>query len=214
MDNLPFFLFIGVLILGVLGTLERIFDFKLSRKIRGILLVFFILSSVGQYFFSNFSLRTLENEVEDIRDYGEVATWDFFGSTSLSAASGIGFDTPMSGWAEGYLTRNKDGNYDIRCDSEALNHYRQMHIKNPYYPFPLHPLVLCLKRKGDDAWRDYAKKAISILEKTTLVAGHNQGHELTLLQFKKLLNLTNGKKEQLKENLSVINPRLGRIKQR
>jgi hypothetical protein len=73
-SNLSLFLFIGALILGVLGyTLERISHFKLSRKILVILLVFFILFSIGQFIFSNFDFLTLEKKFEaektTIRDF-------------------------------------------------------------------------------------------------------------------------------------------------
>jgi hypothetical protein len=61
------------LILGALGYIEKIFHFKLSRKILVILLVIFILISVGQFIFSNFDLRILEKKLEaektTIRDF-------------------------------------------------------------------------------------------------------------------------------------------------
>lgn len=185
MSNLPLFLFIVALILGVLGyTLEIIFDFKLSRKILVVLLGFFILFSVGQFIYSNFDFRTLEKEFEAIRDYGEVATWTFLGYKSVG---GMMTNSPVSGWRKDYV-KQKDGIVNWECTSEAINHYKQMIVKHPRYPFPLYPLVICLKKQGNDSWRQYARKAVSILEKTTQVPGHNPGHDDTLLNFKKLLN--------------------------
>ncbi len=185
MSNLPLFLFIVALILGVLGyTLEKIFDFKLSRKIRVILLGFFISFSVGQFIYSNFNQRTLETEFEAIRDYGEVATWTFLGAKSLG---GMETGSPVGGWRKNYVWE-KDGNIGWKCNSEAINHYKQIIDKHPRYPFPFYPLVICLKKQGDDSWRQYAKKAISILEKTTLVPGRSPDHDDALLRFKELLN--------------------------
>ncbi len=61
------------MILGALGYIEKIFHFKLSRKVLVILLVIFILISVGEFIFSNFDLRILEKKLEaektTIRDF-------------------------------------------------------------------------------------------------------------------------------------------------
>jgi len=128
----------------------------------------------------------IESDLSALKDYGEVATLGFLGYKSLGGIA-IGRQGPMAGWANGYLTKNIDGTYDIKCEPEALNHYRQMIIKYPYYPFPLYPLAICLKLQGDDAWRDYAKEAVRILEKTTLVPSRNASHDDILKQIKQLL---------------------------
>jgi hypothetical protein len=130
-------------------------------------------------------VASLQRDMVALRDYGEVATWTFLGEKSLY---GMTTSSPVSGWRKDYVVEGKDGELNMKCDSEAINYYKQMIAKHPLYPFPLYPLVLCLKRQGDDSWRQYAREAVRILEKTTLVPSHDRSHEDALQRFKKLLD--------------------------
>ena len=129
-------------------------------------------------------IAEIESDLLALRDYGEVATWTFLGRKSLY---GMETASPVGGWTKGYIEEN-DGELEIKCDSESINYYKQMTIKHPHYPFPFYPLALCLKRQGDESWRQYANEAVRILKKTTLVPSHDRSHEDALQKFKNLLD--------------------------
>lgn len=80
MSNLTIIFFVVALLLGALGYLEKIFDFKLSRKVHIFLLLIFISIYAGHFissYYDNLSLKnnlhTVENkldtEITKIRDF-------------------------------------------------------------------------------------------------------------------------------------------------
>jgi hypothetical protein len=56
--------------------------------------------------------------------------------------------------------------------------------KFPTFPFSYYSLAVCLRKYGDDdSWRYYARKAIEILENTTMLVGHERGHDEALKEL-------------------------------
>ena len=139
-------------------------------------------------------LVTLQEEVDALREYREVATYNLLGWKTPVSGMRMHFGTPVEGWTQGYLLEadEKKHYWDNEsllwnCESSALNHYKNMVKKYPKYPFPYYPLAVCLWSQGDETWEQYARKGISILERTTKIAGHNHEHDYMLALLRSLL---------------------------
>jgi hypothetical protein len=62
-------------------------------------------------------------------------------------------------------------------DSGVEPRYRAVISQFPRFPFGYFALAESLRHRGDPAWRGFAQKAISILEKTTAIEGHDPSHD-------------------------------------
>ncbi len=117
----------------------------------------------------------LKQTVENIRDYAYVSKLNPSGK-SFVAGFGLKHSTAISRIMEETLTE-KDGILYFKCDDESLKRYQRTIQEHPRFPFSYVGMADCLRRTGDDKWREYAFKAISIFEITSKIDGHHKSHE-------------------------------------
>jgi cell division protein FtsL len=131
------------------------------------------------------SAKAAKKQINDLSDYGEVATYTFDGYQQ----SGLFLSpfTPVSKWAYGYLTVSNN-NYLFNCNPDAMKHYKEIINKYPKFPFPYLALSGCLLKNQDPSWKKYAMKAKSILEITTIIPLHCEAHDGWLKQVNKILD--------------------------
>lgn len=68
----------------------------------------------------------------------------------------------------------------FKNDLESENIYRQIIEKYPRFPFGYYYLSFALYSKNDPSWKFYARRAVEILKKTTIIDGHNGDHDKIL----------------------------------
>jgi len=187
-DSPWFALSVAMILLGAFGYLEKIVSFELSPKLRISLLIVFLCCSMALLINSALEKREsgrIKDDLVALRDYGEVATWGFNGGKYLGGGASVA--SPVENWQSGYVT-SQDGRLSWKCSEAALTHYRSVIHDQPRYPYPYYLLALCLKKKGDESWRTYARDGISILEHTTRVSGHDRGQDDVLKRLQKLIS--------------------------
>ena len=138
------------------------------------------------------AFEALSKEVGDIRQvldsmnkYGELARVDFYGQIHLGG--GVGTSSALYGWAKKFAELKKEKrastgeiNYriDAECSPDALNQYRSIIEKYPFWPFVHAVMAKCLKAQGDKAWMVHARVAFYILKKTSEVPNHDKDHSI------------------------------------
>lgn len=127
-------------------------------------------------------LKTEEMPYQEYSQYG-VSGY----KRGVSKISGVIINpSPLNDWGKEFLTRDED-KFHCTCSQLSIDRSKSM-IKNfPEYPFPYYFLSLCLKEHGDKGWVEYAKKAHSILQKTTKYPGHAKDHDIIFIEVNKLL---------------------------
>ena len=133
----------------------------------------------------------LERELEGVKRYGSVAKLNGFGlSGKVQADSGLSETSAISRALEkAYIRREEGGRVTFlpRCDSTGIGAFRKAAEINPDFPFSYWALATCGAETGDEGWRSYAKRAVTILEHTTQIAGHHGHHDGALEQLRKRL---------------------------
>ena len=122
----------------------------------------------------------LESDLVAVREYSSVARRDALGNPP---GGGIGSDIKFND----ELTKLLEDMYAIKDDQirmlrgqEAEHRYRNVIQKFPKFPFGHYFLAICLRERGDDEWRDHARKAVDVLKITTRIDGHNSNHDEVL----------------------------------
>lgn len=131
------------------------------------------------------SAKAAKKQINDLSDFGEVATYTFDGYQQ--SGQFLSPSTPVSKWSQGYLTV-ANNNYLFKCNPDAIKHYKEIIDKYPRFPFPYLALSGCLLKNQDPSWRKYAIKAKSILEITTQIPLHCEAHDGWLKQINKILD--------------------------
>jgi hypothetical protein len=125
------------------------------------------------------TLLEKQNEtVKNVRDFAYMAQLDPTGK-SFVAGEGLTYKTEISRIMEPALTQ-QDGKAYFKCEEESLKRYERAIQEYPRFPFSYYGMAECLRKNGNNRWREYAEKAISILEKTTEIDGHKESHEQAL----------------------------------
>ena len=179
---------IAIILLGTIGYLERIFPFKLSFRFRICLLISFLFCSLSLLIITALeksSSNRLKADVTTLKEYGEVAKWNFDGGTVVGGGVSVG--GPVGNWHHDYLKREGDG-ISWKCTDDALTHYKSIIRDHPRYPFPYYLLAACLKKSGDNSWKTLAENGISILEQTTKVPGHDPAHDDLLKRLREFVS--------------------------
>jgi len=130
-------------------------------------------------------IAELENTTNSILGYSYVARLDIRGTTGV-AGRGLTETTPISKLMKHALVEEK-GKLLVKCDTKSTETYYQVISKFPRFPFSYYALAVCLHKQKDDSWKEYAMKAIEILDNTTILSDHNQNHEEALKELKGLL---------------------------
>ena len=172
------------IVLGILGV-AIIRTFILSRlsgvNERHLDTVFFII--LVSVFTINWIIHDQENKqtselkgtVNALRNYSEVARLNPYGLMGV-VGPGLTERSPTSKVLEGaWIERN--GKIVVVCDDSSLEKFRRVINFYPSFPWTYYALAVCLRTRGEQGWRDYAKKAIQIFESTTLLAGHHPSHD-------------------------------------
>ena len=138
------------------------------------------------------NIKGVQNVLDSMKTYGEVARIDFNGGIALGG--GIGTGSALSNWAGGFVSMHSDwkkATWQIKddgmCSPAALDQYKAIVKKYPFWPFSHYVLAICLKNKGDNSWEEHAMKALEILEKTTAVPNHHSDHSSIIKAVKKML---------------------------
>jgi hypothetical protein len=131
--------------------------------------------------------RKVEPErLKDPERYSEMAMWTMDGRIKLPDGQFV--ETPVAGWSDTYRREKPGEPVRWRCGSVALFHYREVIEKYPEFPFPFCVLAQCLKAKGEPSWQEYARKGLSVLEKTVKISGHVSDHDEALAELQVLLD--------------------------
>jgi len=138
------------------------------------------------------SIKDVQNVLDSMKTYGGVARIDFNGGIALGGGMGTG--SALSGWDGGFVSIHKNrkaGTYQIKgdgmCTPAALDQYKSIIKKYPFWPFSHYVLAICLKQKGDKSWEEHAMRALEVLEKTTAVPNHHPDHSIVKKKVKEIL---------------------------
>jgi hypothetical protein len=147
---------------------------------------------VGYFYYSNYRknrfIKDLESDVYALKEYSTIAQLDAVGNPpGYGPGSDIKFNSELTDLLR-YTYTVKDSQYYMNRTPEAESTYKIVIEKYPKFPFGYYFLVLCLREKKDESWKEYAKKGIEILEITTSIDRHNPNHDEILRKLKVYLN--------------------------
>jgi len=131
---------------------------------------------------------TIKTKLSEEMAYQEYALYGATGhKKGIHTLNGIIINqTPLMDWNKDFVSIS-NGKIICNCSPESIPICKSLIKKFPQYPFSYYFLSLCLKDKGDQSWKGYAKKAESIFIKTTTMQNHHNDHDLILIEIKKLL---------------------------
>ena len=117
----------------------------------------------------------LEDQLTGLMTYSDVAELNILGETG-KAGIGIGESSALIQALDG-AWKNRGGRHFARCDQDSRAKFLAAIEIHPTFPFTYYALSVCSYDAGDDTWRQYAERAVGILEHTTRIAGHHQNHD-------------------------------------
>ncbi len=133
----------------------------------------------------------LERQLAGVKRYGNVAKLNGFGlSGRIRPGSGLKETSAISrALEEAYIRKEVGGQvkHFPRCDEKGIGAFRNAAEIDPDFPFSHWALALCAEKAGDKGWRTHAARAVTILEHTTQLSGHNEHHDQALEELRKLL---------------------------
>jgi hypothetical protein len=174
-----------ILVTLIIGTIGVFRPEKRKKLWRITIISLLVLSAIIQARITIIA-RQKNQELEGIRDYTDISKLDQSGKPFV-VGGGIKYSTGISRIMEGTY-KEHDGIVYFECDDESLKRYKRAIQEYPRFPFSYVAIAHCLMRDGDNNWREYASKAISIFEITTRIGGHDKSHELAMEQLLRLLN--------------------------
>ena len=139
----------------------------------------------GQIEMRDAAIQQLQDEIAVVKRYSYVAGLTFNGM--VYTKGDVIMPTEISQAIEGTWQEVGDNHFRPVCEAAALEKCRNATKQFPEFPFTYYALAYCLEKQGDPAWRPYAKKAAAILEKTTVISGHQKSHEQSLAYLQQLL---------------------------
>ena len=169
---------------------------NLNDTLFDVVLIVLIIVGLGlttiKHYFDQHEIRKLEEGV-DLIHYQEVSLYSPTGNKS-GKIEGINMvPTPINDWSDKYVHYEDDGSGGrvvFKCIQGAKDACLEVINKMPFYPFSYYFLAQCLKEEGDQLWVEMARKAKSILEKTTRIPGHNSKHDKVLKRVNIMLEDT------------------------
>ena len=133
----------------------------------------------------------LEGELQGVKRYSNVAELNALGlSGKIRPGSGLRETSAISlVLEEAYVRMELEGEERLlpRCDTIGVAAFKAAARLNPDFPFAHWALAVCAEKDRNPSWRTYAERAVTILEHTTQMAGHNQNHDEALEELRKLL---------------------------
>lgn len=185
-----------VLVSGLLSinlskkVLIKLFKKLNDRTIDKIIIISFLVGliiSTTQYVLDKDENKLLSSKIENL-EYSQIAEYSIYGNLSGNVM-GVPFKkSPIQDWGKDYIIVIDDITFNCRSDSTALNKYFEINRIIPEYPFTYYFIALCYKKSGNKDWINFARKAESILLKTTILPNHHIHHEVILKQVNALLS--------------------------
>jgi hypothetical protein len=80
--------------------------------------------------------------------------------------------------------------YDIKLDEPSMKRFEEAARRFPDFPFPYYILALYKHDHQQSDWKEYAQKALEILDQTTLIQGHHSDHDEAKNTLQELLAKT------------------------
>ena len=124
----------------------------------------------------------LELEVKGVKRYGSVAKLNMIGKTGKAGYGIAEENSVLPDLEDAYNYEQRDGetHATLRCDKGAIEIFHRAAEINPDFPFSYFALAICIVKEGEEGWKWYAEKAVTILEHTTEIAGHHKNHDWAL----------------------------------
>jgi hypothetical protein len=143
-----------------------------------------LVSLIGLWVFTNrleiekeSKIQQLHSITEAVRAFSDVSRLDPTGVPFRGA--GMQYNSPLAAaFRDLYIGSGDTIHFKLGQDFEPK--YRAIIDQFPRFPFGYFALAESLRSRGDPSWRQYAAKAIAILENTTLIEGHEQSHDEAL----------------------------------
>ena len=165
--------------------------FKISEKLFCIIrtvLVFTGAIIAGTIYIQTSQEVAQQKHITDaMREYSVVARLNPHGVTGM-AGQGLK-ETPhsrLAGLEETWILH--ENNWSPKCDDPSIEKSREVVTSFPQFPWTHFLLAVCLREKGDQAWRGYTERAVQIFEHTTSLADHHSVHDKALKKLRELLN--------------------------
>lgn len=162
------------------------FSSRTSER-RWIIVIWWIVFSTACFFqimalFQNWK----DSQRMERLEYQDVAHYNAAGNKSglVSGVPMVG--TPINNWSRRFMTR-EDGHPVWKCTDSTRDACEVVIQKIPIYPFSYYALALCKRESNDPSWESDARKALSILKKTTALKDHHHDHDKVLKDVRKLL---------------------------
>ena len=125
--------------------------------------------------------------IDAMREYSVVARLNPHGVTGM-AGQGLK-ETPhsrLAGLEETWILH--ENNWSPKCDDPSIEKSREVVTSFPQFPWTHFLLAVCLREKGDQAWRGYTERAVQIFEHTTSLADHHSVHDKALKKLRELID--------------------------
>jgi hypothetical protein len=151
-----------------------------------------LASIIGLWVFTDRQAAEKDAEIEELKDvtqalrsFTDVAQLNPTGLPFIEGGS-IRYDTPLSVAMRGLYIIG-DGVINFKLGKEFEPRYRSIIEKHPRFPFGYFALTEFLRSRDDPDWINYAKQAVAIFEKTTMIEGHDAAHDDALRLLKSYL---------------------------
>jgi hypothetical protein len=141
-----------------------------------------------QNFLKDKQIEKLNNDVNGIKNYSHVAELDIWGLGRLKGGNTISITNPTNRLMKNILEQ-KDGMISIKSGDSILTDINKVIEISPDFPFGYWAKAQYLIRDKKIEWVVFARKAVTILEVTTTIAGHDGYHDAVLKGLKELLKI-------------------------
>jgi hypothetical protein len=151
-----------------------------------------LVSFIGLWVFTSrletekeLKIEQLQDVTDAVRAFSDVSRLDPTGAPFRG--SGIQYNSALcTALRDLYIDTGNDPAH-FKLGREFEPRYRAVIDQFPRFPFGYFALTESLRNRGDPTWREYAEKAVTILEKTTSIEGHEQSHDQALKILRRYL---------------------------
>lgn len=133
-------------------------------------------------------IKNLNQNVTDLKNYSHVAMLNLKGVELEYGYDFTGWKTELYNLMESVLITNNVGTY-FKVDESSLKILDEVILKYPNFPFGYSGMALILLQLGKPNWKEYANKALKILQVTIAIEGHNIIHDKVFQQLTMYLEL-------------------------
>ena len=123
-------------------------------------------------------IKNLNKNINDIKEYANMAKLSVFGSEFITNGP-ITITSSLSLLMKNILVQ-KDENILVKFDDSVLNYINRVIEIFPKFPFGYWAKAEFLLHNKNESWKEFAIKAIEILQITVTIEGHNENHDQVL----------------------------------